>query len=125
MEISIDQPPTPMDDVDCDALLTEAEVEAILGTDVRPVGRRASSCYWTGRQAVVQLVFNTSDLVDGWRGLLLETYTVPLDTAGVEVRGERDSESVAAFGPDRGVIVHGVRARDQAIALCLLALSRL
>lgn len=125
VELDFADPPLAMDTVDCDALLSEVEVETILETDVAPVGRRASSCYWTASGGVVQLVFNTSEQFGQWRDTLQGTYTRPIDVGGVDVRAEPGSESVAGFGPDRGAIVHGVHAEGRAVQLLLLALSRL
>ena len=124
VEIDFADAPLDMDAIDCDDLLTEEEVEGIVGEDVRPLGRSFSSCYWIGNRTAVQLVFNTQS-VDEWRAALLETYTDRLPIDGVEVWAEPGSESIAGFGPGRGAVVHGVQSREEALAILLLALARL
>ncbi|MDA0351719.1 MAG: hypothetical protein O3A10_05870 [Chloroflexi bacterium] len=114
-----------MADIECDALLTAAEVERVVGVDVTPVGRIASSCYWSGNGVFIQLVFNTSDGFARWRSALLASFTEDARAVGFESWADPRSESVAAFGPDRGVIVHGVDSRADALALLRLALGRL
>jgi hypothetical protein len=123
-EIDFADAPVDMDAIECDDLLAEGEVEGILGEDVTPLGRFASSCYWTGGGTAVQLVFNTRS-PNEWRAALLETYTDHLPIEGVDVWAEPNSESIAAFGPARGAVVHGINSRDQALEILLLALSRL
>ena len=117
--------PQPMDSVACNSLLSEAEVEATLGRDVIPLGRSASSCYWTGGGTTVQLVFGTGDGVAAWRDEILGTYTERLDAPGVEAWAAPGGASVAGFGPGRGLLVHGAGSRQEALALVLLALPRL
>jgi hypothetical protein len=123
-EIDFADAPKDMDAIECGDLLTEGEIERILGEDVTPLGRFTSSCYWTGRATSIQLVFNTRS-PNEWRAALLETYTDRLPIEGVDVWAEPNSESIAAFGPARGALVHGVNSRDQALEILLLALSRL
>ncbi|MFN2417342.1 MAG: hypothetical protein ABR593_00225 [Candidatus Limnocylindria bacterium] len=125
VEIEFAHPPVQMDAIECEGLLSEAEVEAVLDAHVTPLGRSFSSCYWVGPDETVQLVFNTSNAADHWREQLLETYTRDLHVGDVEVWGDQNSESVAGFGPARGAIVHGVASEEAAVELLLLALSRL
>ena len=74
--------------------------------------------------SVVQLVLQTGATVEGWRSQLLQTYTRSVDT-GIDAWNEPATSSIAAFGPKRGLVVHGVRDPAQAIAVLRLALPRL
>ncbi len=114
-----------MDAIACESLLTLSEVESVMGTDVVAIGRRASSCYWLRGGASLQLVFNTSVTVPHWREELLKTYTDHVVDSGAELWAEPGGESVAAFGPGRGLIVHGLGSRVDAIRLLRLAIGRL
>jgi len=122
--LDLSHPAAAMDDVVCDRLASEQEVEAIVGRDLTALGRSFSSCYWTGFLKDVQLVFNTGAQVEAWRTSLLETYTDRAEVDGLELWAERGSDSVAAFGPDRGLIVHGL-SDHEAAQLLRLALPRL
>ena len=119
--------PASSDTVDCQRLLKEREIRAIVAAAPSFIGKQASSCYWQTAGGLIQLVFNTGSPVARWREALRETYAKDLRSpaSGVEIWRASRSESVAALGPDRGVIVHGLRSADEAATLALLALSRL
>ncbi len=120
-------PPVVMDAVACDTLLSEAEIAEALGQAYAGTGRVASSCYWSAADgSLVQLVFQTGDTVLRWREELLRTYAEFIGVAeGVELWGEPGDDSIAAFGPGRGLIMHGVGDRDGVVELLLMALARL
>lgn len=122
--IDVARPALAMDAVECDGLVTEAEVEAIHKRDVTALGRSFSSCYWVRPGHSIQLVFNTGQTVATWRDSLLETYTRRIEVDGIEIWAKPGTDSVATFGPDRGLIVHGL-PEEEAVALLLLALARL
>jgi len=125
--ITFDRPPQTTDEVDCADLITDEEVGAILNaTEVTAIGLTHSSCSWIADGAILQLVLNTSDVYPRWRRLLLEEYTEELQlTDDLELRGHPANSSFAAFGPDRGLLLHGLESTDQAMRLLLLAISRL
>ncbi len=124
--VEYDGAPRALDEIECATLLTDRELEGVLGVPVSPVpvGRVASSCYWHVGGGVVQLVLQTGATVERWRSLVLKTYTRSVDT-GIDAWNEPAKSSIAAFGPERGLIVHGVRDPAQAIAVLRLALPRL
>lgn len=126
-ELTFDGPPAAMDAVDCDTLLSEEEIADTLGTSYTATGLLASSCYWSAADgSLVQLVFQTGDTVPRWREELLRTYSEFIGAAeGIELWGEPGDGSIAAFGPARGLIMHGVGDRDGVVALLRLALARL
>jgi hypothetical protein len=119
--------PTSSDAVDCHRLLEDRDIQAVVAHRPSFMGKQGSSCYWQTAEGLMQLVFNTGPPVAGWREALRETYAKDLRSpaSGVEIWRASRSESVAALGPDRGVIVHGVTSANEAATLALLALSRL
>lgn len=123
--IAFDGPSRDLDEIDCDSLLTNDEIEQRLSGLVTSHGMRASSCYWFAGSDLVQLVVQTGRDISTWKSLILEDYTVEVEGSGVEVWADPDSESIGAFGPGRGLLIHGVRDRDAAIELLLLAIARL
>jgi hypothetical protein len=114
-----------MDEIQCEDLLTEAEVEQVLNFDVTPIGRKASSCYWSVDTGLIQLVFNTGAGFAAWKRELLRSFTEKIDIAGFEVWAEPATGSVTAFGLDRGLIIHGVHSQKDAVTLISLAFVRL
>lgn len=125
--ISFDQPPKAVDEIECTELVTEREAAAILEEDeVTVLGRIHSECHWVTARDVVQLVFHTGRNYSRWRDLLLDTYTHEIEvTDAVELRRRPGERSYAAFGPDRGLLLHGSVSEERAVRLLLLALSRL
>lgn len=123
--VAFDGPSRDLDEIDCDSLLTNDEIEQRLSGLVTSHGMRASSCYWFAGSDLVQLVVQSGRDISTWKSLILEDYTVEIEGSGVEVWADPDSESIGAFGPGRGLLIHGVRDRDAAIELLLLAIARL
>lgn len=125
--VTFDGPPKALDEVECAELITDEEVGAILeAAEVTAIDLTHSSCYWFADDAFFQLVVNTGDGYPRWRQQLLEDYTEELEvTDDLELRGNPANSSFAAFGPDRGLLLHGLGSRDQALRLLLLAISRL
>ncbi len=125
--LTFDGPPAIMDAVECDTLLSKAEIGDTLGKPYTATGLLASSCYWSAADgSLVQLVFQTGDTVPRWREELRRTYTEAIGTAGdAELWADPGTGSVVVFGPQRGLIMHGVGERDAQVKLLWLALARL
>lgn len=125
--ITFDEAPKATDEVECAELISDEEVGAILeAAEVTALGLTHSSCSWFADDVFFQLVLNTNDGYPDWRQLLLEEYTEVLQvTDDLELRGDPANGSFAAFGPDRGLLLHGLGSRDDALQLLLLAISRL
>ena len=123
--IVFEGPSRSLDEIDCGSLLTEAEIEQRLSGPVTSHGMRASSCYWFAGNQLVQIVIQSGRDISTWKSLILEAYTVEIEGTDVEMWADPDSESIGAFGPERGLLIHGVRDRGDAIELLSIAIARL
>ena len=73
--IVFDESPRALDEIECDSLLANDEIETILSGPVTSHGKRASSCYWFAGDDLVQLVIQSGRDISTWKSLILDDYT--------------------------------------------------
>jgi hypothetical protein len=121
--------PAPRGDevIDCDRLLSAADLQAVVGAPVRALGWNLNSCFWRTPARVIQLVLQTGPEAHRWFTGLSQ----PGESAGMNPVGGLDFEALAkpgAFGgyaPGRAALLHSPLSTEAAAPLVRQVLSRL
>ena len=117
----------PGERVDCDRLLTAADLQAALGVEVRARGWNLNSCYWRTATRTIQLVLQTGPETHRWFEALQE----PGDQAGMtpaagyDFEAIKDEDSFGGYAPGRAALLHSPMAAEVAAPLVRQVLSRL
>jgi hypothetical protein len=113
--------------VDCDRLLSAADLQAVLDTEVRALGWSLNSCYWLTPTRNIQLVLQTGPDAHRWFTILqqpgLPAGMTPV--AGYDFEAIAKSGSFGGYAPGRAALLHSALPPDVAAPLVRQVLSRL
>ena len=113
--------------VDCDRLLSAADLSAATGEEVRALGWNLNSCFWVTPTRIIQLVLQTGPDAHRWFTILQEpgdsTGMVPV--TGYDFEAIERAGSFGGYAPGRAALLHSPLTTEVAAPLVRQVLARL